>query len=234
MSLVPRLLALLALLGTLSLALAACGDSEEEPTSTEASSTSSTSSSSGSTTGTTTTVPATAEPISTTPSVSESCSDVETYDVESGGTHFNREFTAQDYPTNPPTAGDHNPSPLPTGQFYDSPPPLGETVHALEHGAVIAWTNGLSTEEIAVAQDAVDTEFKKGYYQVAVVENPDLEVPFALSSWDSLQRCEAPDPEAISTFIDKHYAPSTTAEGSLACSVKAKRLPACRSRTDPS
>ena len=207
----------------LALALSACGDSEES-TPTESAATSSSTSS----TSTESTAPAT-----TTTSTSGSCSDVETFEVESSGTHFSREFTAEDYSTNPPTAGDHDGTPIATGKFYESPPPLGESVHALEHGAVIGWTNGLSPEDEKTVQSAFEGEFKGGYYQLAVVENPDLEVPFALSSWDSLQRCESVDAEAISSFVQEHYAPSSTAESELACSGKANRLPACRAGTSP-
>lgn len=205
------------------LALAACGDSEESTTTESSTTTSSTDSSS-----TDATAAEVAEPASTEPSISSSCTDVETYEVEPVGTHFNRDFTADDYATNPPTAGDHNPSPIPMGQFYGKPPPLGESVHALEHGAVIGWTNGLSPEDTKAVDGAFKAEFSKGYFQVAVVEDPDLEVPFALSSWDSLQRCEGVDAEAITSFIEEHYAPSTTDEAQLACSGKASRLPACR------
>lgn len=213
---------LMKILAALSLLLAACGgDSEEGSDSTEATSTTE-----ETTTEETTT--ASAEPASTTPSVSESCSDVETFDVDDVGTHRNRDFSAEDYETNPPTAGDHSPAPIRLGQFYDEPPRLGESVHGLEHGAVIGWTNGLAGADLKAVQDAFDAEFQNGYYQLAVIENPDLEGSFALSSWDSLQRCEAIDPEAISTFIEEHYAPSTTAEGLLACTGKASRLPACR------
>ena len=103
--------------------------------------------------------------------------EVETFEAESSGTHFDREFTAADYPTVPPTSGDHNPVPIEPG-IYRSPPPLGESVHLLEHGGVIVWTNGLSTDDQKAVERAVRTEAEKGYYQLAVIENPDLEVPF--------------------------------------------------------
>lgn len=212
---------IIAALASLSLLLAACGGgSEEDSTSTEATSTAEEAAEEPATSS--------AEPASTTPSVSESCSDVETFDVDSSGTHRNRDFSAADYATNPPTSGDHNPAPIRLGQFYEEPPRLGESVHGLEHGAVIGWTNGLTAADQKAVQNTFDAEFQKGYYQLAVIESPELEGSFALSSWDSLQRCEAVDPEAISTFVEEHYAPSTTAEGLLACTGKASKLPACR------
>ena len=218
---------LLAALAALTLGLVACGgDSGGDDTSGE-----DTTAVTDTTTGedTTSSDPVEqAEPISTTPSVSSSCSDVETFEVEPSGQHEDREFTAADYATNPPTAGDHNPSPIDTGQFYSSAPPLGEVVHALEHGSVIGWTNGLDPADQKVVEDSFNKMYGKGYFQLAVVEWPDLEGGFAMSSWDSLQRCETPSETAIADFIENHYAPSTTAEAQLACTGQASRLPACK------
>lgn len=146
------------------------------------------------------------------------------------GTHFNRDFTADDYDTNPPTGGDHNPLPLEAGTVYSTPSGLGESVHLLEHGGVIGWTNDLPAADQKLVEDAFNEEGSKGYFQLAVVENPDLDAPFALSSWGALQRCGSVDPGAIRSFIEEHYAPSTTAEGALACAGRAKRLPACAPR----
>ena len=108
--------------------------------------------------------------------------------------------------------------------------PLGEAVHALEHGAVIGWTKELSQADTKAVEDAFNAEYSKGYFQLAVVENPDLDVPFAMSAWGALQKCDAVDPEAIASFIEEHYAPEETAEGALACSGEAKKLPACANR----
>lgn len=204
---------LLAGLAALTLGLVACGGESGDETSVA--------------TAATDTTAAAAEPISTTPSVSESCSDVETFDVEPSGDHSDRDFTIADYATNPPTSGDHNPTPIDPGK-YSSTPPLGEAVHLLEHGAVIGWTNGLSAEQQQTVEDAFNAAFQNGHYQIASVELPELDGSFAMSSWDSLQLCDAPDPEAISDFIANHYAPSTTAEAALACTGAAGSLPACK------
>ena len=208
-----RIVLVLAAAIAAALLIAACGDSgETTPTSASTETTS---------TEASTTTEATTD---------GSCSAVETVEVDSGGTHSDRDFAADDYETNPPTGGDHNPNPIQTGQFYDEPPRLGESVHALEHGAVIGWTNDLSADEMSVVEETFNASFTKGYFQLAVVENPDLDVPFALSSWGALQKCESVDPAAITAFIEEHYAPSETAEGGLACTGKASRLPACAKR----
>jgi hypothetical protein len=156
-----------------------------------------------------------------------SCGPIEEVDVELGGTHFEKDFAAADYDTNPPTGGDHNPTPLQAGTFYDEPPRLGEAVHLLEHGAVIGWTNDLETADMDAIEEEFNEVFKDGYYQLAVIENPDLEVPFALSAWGALQTCDEVDVEVIRPFVEEWYASPKTAEGGLACEGDARRLPNC-------
>jgi hypothetical protein len=156
-----------------------------------------------------------------------SCGPIEDVDVELGGTHLDKDFTAADYPTNPPTGGDHNPTPLQAGTYYEDPPRLGEAVHLLEHGAVIGWTNDISKAELQDVEDAFNDAFQDGYYQVAVVENPDLEVPFALSAWGALQTCDKVDTSIIQPFVEEWYASPKTAEGGLACEGDARTLPNC-------
>ena len=157
--LVP-LLALVALLVT-AFALAACGGGGDgDDSSTEAETTAS--------------VPA------------GGCGEIEEVDVPMAGAHSDRDFTADDYSTNPPAGGDHNPNPLQAATFYDDasePAPLGQAVHLLEHGAIIGWTNGLSKPDLKAVEDEFNDIYGDGYYQLATVENPDLDVPFALSAW---------------------------------------------------
>jgi hypothetical protein len=156
-----------------------------------------------------------------------SCTPIQDVDVQLSGTHVDKDFTADDYPTNPPTGGDHNPNPLQAGTFYENPPRLGEAVHLLEHGAVIGWTNNLSKADLQSVEDEFNSIFQDGYYQLAVVENPDLDVPFALSAWGALQTCDKVDTSAIRPFVEKWYASPKTAEGGLACQGDARTLPNC-------
>ena len=155
------------------------------------------------------------------------CGEPEEVDVELSGQHRDTEFTADDYPTTPPTGGDHNPTPLQAGTFYTDPPPLGEAVHLLEHGAVIGWTNGLSPEDQKAVEEEFNQIFQDGYYQLAVVENPDLDGSFALSAWGAMQTCESVDTSVIRPFVERYYASPKTAEGGLACQGDARTLPNC-------
>jgi Protein of unknown function (DUF3105) len=141
--------------------------------------------------------------------------------------HSDQEYTAADYTTNPPAWGDHNDPALQAGSFFRDGAPLGEAVHFLEHGAVIGWTNGLSAgDERAVEQEFNDV-FGDGYYQLAVVENPDMDVPFALSAWGAVQTCGEVDTSVIRPFVEQWYASPKSPESGLACSGEARRLPPC-------
>ncbi len=141
--------------------------------------------------------------------------------------HDDKEFTVADYDTNPPAGGDHNDPALTAGTVYTDPPPLGEAVHFLEHGGVIGWTNGLSEEDQAAVEETFDEIFQEGYYQLATVELPDMDVPFALSAWGAVQTCESVDTDAIGPFVEEWYASPKTPEGGLACQGDARTLPNC-------
>jgi hypothetical protein len=116
---------------------------------------------------------------------------------------------------------------LQAGTFYTTPPRLGEAVHFLEHGGVIGWTNGLEAADEKAVEEEFSDVFRDGYYQLATVENPDLEVPFALSAWGALQTCDSVDTSVIRPFVEQWYASPKTAEGGLACQGPARQLPNC-------
>lgn len=155
------------------------------------------------------------------------CTEIEEVDVETVGQHSEETFAAADYPTNPPTGGDHSPTPLQAGTYYEDPPELGEAVHLLEHGAVIGWTNDLSPKDQRAVENEFNEMFQEGYFQLAVVENPELDVPFALSAWGAMQKCDSVDTSVIRPFVEEWYASPKTAEGGLACEGDARRLPNC-------
>jgi hypothetical protein len=156
-----------------------------------------------------------------------SCTEIQEVDVPAAGNHDDRDFTAADYETNPPAGGDHNPDPLEAGTFYTDPPRLGEAVHLLEHGAVIGWTKDLDEADQKAVEEEFNSIFQDGYYQLAVVENPELDVPFALSAWGALQKCDEVDTSVIRPFVEEWYASPKSGESSLACDGQARSLPPC-------
>jgi hypothetical protein len=155
------------------------------------------------------------------------CGEIQEVDVPLTGQHKDRDFIVPDYETNPPAGGDHSPTPLEAGKFYTDPPALGEAVHLLEHGAVIGWTNALSEEDQKAVEDEFNDVFQDGYYQLAVVELPGMEVPFALSAWGAVQTCDEVDTSAIRPFVEEWYASPKSAEGGLACEGDARKLANC-------
>jgi len=60
-----------------------------------------------------------------------------------------------------------------------------------------------------------------------VVENPELEVPFALSAWGAMQTCDEVDTSVILPFVEQWYASPKSGESSFACDAEARRLPPC-------
>lgn len=181
------------------LAIAACGDSDEDGETSPA----------------------------TTAAGTGDCSPIEDVDVPAVIDHPSREFTLADYETVPPAAGDHPPFALQPGRVYDESAPLGEAVHMLEHGGVIVWTNGLSEPDTNAIQDEVEAALNDGYYMLATFELPELEGPMALSAWGALQNCEEVDPTVIRPFIDEWYASPKSGEAGLACQGSARDLPPC-------
>jgi hypothetical protein len=155
------------------------------------------------------------------------CESIEEVEVMTFGQHSSERFTTDDCISNPPAGGDHNPTPLEAGRFYRKPPPLGQAVHLLEHGAVIGWTNGLSRADQEAVEQELNDVFQDGYYQLAVVENPDMEVPFALSAWGAVQKCGKVDTSVIRPFVEQWYASPKSGESGAACAGDARSLPPC-------
>ena len=83
-------------------------------------------------------------------------------------------------------------------------------MHLLEHGAIIGWTNGLSKPDLKAVEDEFNDIYGDGYYQLATVENPDLDVPFALSAWGAVQKCATVDTSVIRPFVEQWYASPKT------------------------
>ena len=92
---------------------------------------------------------------------------------------------------------------------------------------MIGWTNGLSERDMQAVEDEFQKIANDGYYQLATVENPDMDVPFALSAWGALQKCAQVDTSVIRPFVEQWYASPKSAESGLACQGDARALPNC-------
>lgn len=108
------------------------------------------------------------------------------------------------YATIPPASGPHDASPLAAG-IYDSPPDLYQTIHSLEHGAVIIWyapgTTGKALDDLLAfyGQPVSDADIGQAKIIVAPYDYPDQgaagQLPagaeMALVSWHRLQTCSS-------------------------------------------
>jgi hypothetical protein len=77
------------------------------------------------------------------------------------------------YPSTPPASGPHNGTPLPHGVYTD-PPDIYQTIHSLEHAAVIIWYSPDAASDPKVADELANlqTFFGKGSEGTKVIVAP--------------------------------------------------------------
>lgn len=152
----------------------------------------------------------------------QACGPIEESPVEEARNyHANGTFTAADYAT-PPAGGIHSLDLVNDRKVYSETPDLGAVVHNMEHGSTVLWTNALPADQQSEAEAAFESmvakdAFKPGdkYPSLMMIENPDMDVPFAISAWGWAQKCESFDEAAVVDFLAEHYASGP--EGAIAC-----------------
>ncbi len=125
-----------------------------------------------------------------------------------GATHQSEPF--DDYKTNPPTSGTHNPEPAADGIYEagNSPDP-NNWVHTLEHGRVIIqYKPGTSEERIAQLKTLAgeNVNGSPGYHMVLLENNTDMPYEVAAVSWTRSLTCKEFTDEtfdAIRVFRDR-------------------------------
>ena len=126
---------------------------------------------------------------------------------EEGRGHENREFTAADYKTNPPTSGTHFPQWAQDG-IYDpgNEPGLGELVHTLEHGRInVQYRPGTSDADRKMLEAFVDEN--GGDHMLLYQNNSDMEYAVAATGWVQLLGCKEINDktwDALRTFRDRY------------------------------
>jgi hypothetical protein len=128
-----------------------------------------------------------------------------------GAGHDEKDFTAADYKTNPPTSGTHNPVWYEDGVYEPgTTPKLGMLVHTLEHGRIdIQYKKG--TPKATVARlEALVAEQNEGYHLLLFENTTDMEPAVAATAWTHSLACPTMNDkvfDAIRTFraryIDK-------------------------------
>ena len=128
-----------------------------------------------------------------------------------GAGHEQKDFTAADYKTNPPTSGTHYPDWYDDGVYEPgTTPKLGMLVHTLEHGRInIQYKKGTSAADVAKLE-ALVAEQNEGYHLLLYENTTDMDAAVAATAWTHSLTCPAMNDkvfDAIRTFraryIDK-------------------------------
>ncbi|MFC7096976.1 DUF3105 domain-containing protein [Halobaculum marinum] len=130
-------------------------------------------------------------------------------DVESfpnqGNEHVQR-GTQVDYDTRPPTSGPHYAGTVQAG-FYEEAQPMGDVIHTLEHGAVVAYYDPDAITE--TARENLQTwgrSFTGTWQSFLAMPYPydDPETPYALTAWRHLLRMGEYDEAAVRAFCAEY------------------------------
>jgi hypothetical protein len=126
---------------------------------------------------------------------------------EGNGHDPTREFTADDYQTNPPTSGDHHPEWYEDGIYEPgTTDSLGMLVHTLEHGRInVQYKPGTSDETVAQLEALLAES--EGYHMLLYENTTGMEYAVAASAWTHLVGCpEMNDKvfDAIRTFRTRY------------------------------
>jgi hypothetical protein len=109
---------------------------------------------------------------------------------DEGRAHEPRDFTINDYRSNPPTSGTHFPEWYEDGVYAaGTTPELGKLVHALEHGRIeLQYKPGTSPEAIARLESLVN-ELDGGYHMLLFQNDTDMPFVVAVTAWGHLLGC---------------------------------------------
>ena len=121
-----------------------------------------------------------------------------------GAGHEDKQFTAKDYKTNPPTSGNHNPVPYQDGIYEPgTTPSLGALVHTLEHGRInVQYKKGTPASTVA-RLEALVAEQNGGYHMLLYENTTDMEPAVAATAWTHSLSCPSMNDkvfDAIRTF----------------------------------
>lgn len=125
--------------------------------------------------------------------------------------------TEIDYPTSPPSGGDHWPR-WAAFDTYDAPIRHEILTHDLEHGAILmlhdcADCGSAITDAFADAQEEHGIDQKcVGTGPIArflVAPDPALDYPLAMSAWGATYNATCIDPPSIQAFVEAHYGRAT-------------------------
>lgn len=134
----------------------------------------------------------------------ELLADVESFPNQ-GNQHVQR-GTEVDYSTRPPTSGPHYSGVVEAG-FYEEPQPMGDVVHTLEHGAIVAYyaPNALTDEARSSLQSwANDHTGTWKSFLAMPYPYDDPETPYALTAWRHLLPMDEYDADVVRAFAAEY------------------------------
>ncbi|MFC6786566.1 DUF3105 domain-containing protein [Halobaculum halobium] len=134
----------------------------------------------------------------------ELLADVETFPNQ-GNQHVER-GTEVDYNTRPPTSGPHYSGVVGAG-FYEEPQPMGDVVHTLEHGAIVAYyAPDALTDEAQSNLQAWANDHTGTWQSFLAMPYPydEPETPYALTAWRHLLRMDEYDADAVEAFAAEY------------------------------
>jgi hypothetical protein len=107
-----------------------------------------------------------------------------------GATHEDKEFTAADYKTNPPTSGNHFQEWYQDGVYEPgSVPRLGMLVHTLEHGRINVQYKPGTPAETVEKLEAFLAEQSEGYHMLLYENTTDMDAAVAATAWGHSLTC---------------------------------------------
>ena len=107
-----------------------------------------------------------------------------------GRNHENKEFTAADYKTNPPTSGNHFPEWAQDGVYpSDGTPDLGMLVHTLEHGRIDVQYKPGTPKHTVAELEALLAEQSDGYHMLLYQNSTDMPGQIAATAWGHSLLC---------------------------------------------
>jgi hypothetical protein len=145
-----------------------------------------------------------------------SCNVVAKDEVIQPGIHV-PEGTAIDYPTNPPSSGEHYPV-WANFQEYDHPVADGYLVHSMEHGAVALFYDCIPgacaadpgvLEALRAVRAAVPTDplcDPSIRVRVIIAPRPANDSPITAAAWGATYHADCVDAPSLAQFIADHYA----------------------------
>ena len=125
-----------------------------------------------------------------------------------GANHEEKNFTAADYKTNPPTSGNHFPDWYDDGVYVPGTTPnLGMLVHTLEHGRIdIQYKKGTPASTVS-RLEALVADMNEGYHLLLYENTTNMDAQVAATAWTHSLTCPQMNEkvfDAIRTFRQRY------------------------------